>query len=208
MPDVAPETLEGACKRYEHWETPEWAVVEILKCEILTSFVVDPCAGAGVMTRAARRAGYSVQALDIHDWGQRFPHNDWLVPDDAIAQMVRDNTVFMNPPFTKSEAFVERAFCYDARKIVCFQKFSWYEGEKDTGKKRGTFWEMLPPSRIYVCGSRATCWRHDIAPQDRLDSHGREKSTPTTYAWFVWESGHPRGTTIGHIYNPKSGGES
>lgn len=199
------ESLKELCERFEHFETDPWAIEEILKKEILTPFVVDPCAGSGIMTRAARIAGYSVQALDIHDWGQNYPQHDWLVKSDAIEQMVRGNTAIFNPPFSKSEDFVLRAIAYDARKIVCFQKFSWYEGEKVTGKKRGTFWEMCPPSRIYVCGSRATCWRHDVPPQERVDAKGRPKTSPTTYAWFVWESGHPRGTLIGQIYNPRVG---
>lgn len=201
------DVLKALCEKYEHFETDPWAIEEILKKEILTPFVVDPCAGSGIMTRAARRVGYSVQALDVHDWGQNFPINDWLVKHPDIAQMVRGNTVIMNPPFTLSENFILRALDYDARKIVCFQKFSWYEGEKNTGKKRGTFWELCPPNRIYVCGSRATCWRHDVPAEQRVDAKGRAKTTPTTYAWFVWEDGHPRGTLTSHIYKPGAGRE-
>lgn len=201
------DDLKQLCERFEHFETDAWAVDAILRVELLTPFVVDPCAGTGIMTRAARRAGYSVQALDIHNWGQNYPIHNWLEHSEQIAQMVRGNSVFINPPFTKSEDFIKQAVAYDARKIVCFQKFSWYEGEKDKGKKRGQFWDDYPPSRIYVCGSRATCWRHDVPAAERVDAKGNPKTTPTTYAWFVWEEGQPAGTLIGRLYKPGAGRE-
>ena len=193
------ETLEETCKRLEHWETDAWAARAVLRKEILTPDVIDPGCGAGVLLTALSEAGYRAFGQDIHDWGvgdiQRIW--DWLA-DGSLPLHYRNKngefTVFMNPPFTLSEAFVEKAFEYGARKIVCFQKFSWWEGSFSRGKKRGQFWQKYPPCRIYVCGDRADCWRHDIPHAARING------TPTAYAWFVWERGQPAGTLIGHIY--------
>lgn len=190
------KTLKDLCMDLEHWETDLWAAEAILHKEILTNRVTDPCAGSGILTLAARRHGYDVIPLDIHDWGFQILKIDWLTMDPTcyLARRIKGKTVFMNPPFTKSEAFVEKAFEYGARKIVCFQKFSWWEGSFTRGKKRGQFWQKYPPSRIYVCGDRADCWRHDIPHAER------KSGTPTAYAWFVWERGQPAGTLISHIY--------
>lgn len=182
------ENLTQLCKDLEHFETPEWAVKAILKKEILTPFVIDPCCGAGALVWPLECAGYEVFREDIHDWG--FPET--LVRDFLTRTIDNDLsglTVFMNPPFSKAVEFVEKSFELGARKIVCFQRFAWWES-----RKRRAFWRARPPQRIYICGDRADCWRHDI-PDDQ-----RGSSTPTAHAWFVWERGCPAGTLLSHIY--------
>jgi predicted RNA methylase len=154
---------------------------------------VDPSTGTGILTVAAQEAGYDVVASDIHDWGFRNTHlGNFLVmpPEDAIASLVKGNTVLMNPPFSKAVEFVQKALDLGARKIVCFQRFAWWES-----RGRREFWERHPPNRVYICGDRATCWRHDIAEEKRNGA-----GTTTAHAWFVWEKGHPFGTQLGHIY--------
>ncbi|GAB3282934.1 hypothetical protein GCM10027347_59560 [Larkinella harenae] len=179
------ETLTELCKRLEHFETPEWAAEAILRKEILTQCVVDPCCGTGILSDVAMRSGYTINAIDINHWGYPFTNvKDFLQYDKRLDGC----TVFMNPPFSKAVQFVEQAFDLGARKIVCFQRFAWYES-----KARREFWEKYPPNRIYICSDRADCWRHDI-PQAQ-----RTSSSPTAHAWFVWERGQPSGTLLGHI---------
>jgi hypothetical protein len=188
--------LQLLCEKLEHFETPDWAVKAILRKELLPPIVLDPCCGAGVMSTQALLAGYSVLPSDIQNWG--YSHTHFTVQDWLKAQrppQVNDNFgVFMNPPFTLAEKFVDKAFELGARKIVCFQKLSWCEGAYETGKKRGMWWEKRRPARIWVCGDRADCWRHDI-PMEK-----RRSSPPTAYAFFVWERGHAPAAITGHIY--------
>ena len=178
-------------KAAEAYETPRWAVEAILQVELLTHTVVDPCAGRGVMGVVAAELGYEVMERDKYDW--RAPgvlqgdFLEWGRAGDEKA--ISGNTVLMNPPFSLAQQFVERCFELGARKIVCFQRFAWWEsaGRRD-------FWEKHPPNRVYICGNRASCWRFDI-PEDQ-----RKSGTTTAHAWFVWERGHPPGTVLGHIY--------
>lgn len=193
--DPDPE-ITALCKRLEHYETPEWAAREILKHEILTQMVVDPCCGTGVLHRALKseaRFEYAINNWDIHDWGFPCKIADFLAckPEGDEHQNLKamNWTAFMNPPFSRAEAFVEKCFELGARKIVCFQRFAWWESNG-----RSEFWDKYPPNRIYVCGSRATCWRHDI-PQDQ-----RTGGTTTAHAWYVWERGQPAGTLMHRIY--------
>jgi len=185
------ETLEERAKRLEAYETPEWAVQAVLKREILTQNVVDPCTGYGVLAEAAEDCGYSVTAMDIYPWRNDVRLMDWLVPCSMLADNLSSTpfTVLMNPPFSKACEFVKQAFHLGARKVVCFQRFAWWES-----KTRREFWQQHPPNRVYVCGDRASCWRMDISEVDRGNG------TPTAHAWYVWESGHPVGTQLGHIY--------
>jgi hypothetical protein len=174
-------------KEAECFETPAWAVEAILDAELLTPMVIDPCCGRGVMAQAADRRGHNVYAMDKYDWGFGATGLDFL-HDHDVWGMIPGATVFMNPPFSFAEQFVETAQECGARKIICFQRFAWYESERRT-----KFWAKYPPNRVYVCADRATCWRIDIAPKDR------KSGTTTAHAWFVWEHGQPPGTLLGRL---------
>lgn len=190
---MTPEEFKQLCIDLEHFQTPEWAAEEILNHEILTRIVIDPCVGAGNLAYAAKSRGYEVNAFDIHDWGYRggyFCKLDFLNDLENFQLLFKyEFTIFMNPPFSKAEAFVEKALKLGARKIVCFQRFAWWESEG-----RREWWDKHTPQRIYICGSRATCWRHDIPLEER------GSGTPTAHAWFVWERGQPCGPMMGRIY--------
>ena len=180
------DTLEEQARFYECFETPAWAAAAILTVEIFTGEVVDPCCGTGILVRAAIKAGYDVTANDVCFWG--FPIDteaDFLTE----AFDLEGKTVFMNPPFSKACAFVDRAFELGARKVVCFQRYAWFESDD-----RRNWWERNPPARIWLCGDRAICWRFDIAPQDRRNG------APTAHAWFVWERGHKGGPITSKIW--------
>lgn len=188
------EEFTALCKQLEHFETPIWAAKAILKKEILTHHVIDPCCGTGVLSHVAMQEGYEVFPIDIHDWGFGGSYiQDFLEMEYADLHYedlpIHDFTIYMNPPFSKAQEFVEKAFKLGARKVVCFQRFAWWES-----RGRKPFWQKYPPNRIYICGDRADCWRHDI-PKDE-----RGSSSPTAHAWFVWEKGNPPGTVLGHIY--------
>lgn len=177
---------EELCKKLEHYETPEWAVNSILKKEVLTNIVVDPCCGTGVLTDAAKRHGYFTDSVDIYNWGYGETH----VADFFSIDFVYPNfSILMNPPFSKACEFVDHSFKIGAKKIVCFQRFAWWESAK-----RREFWEKRPPARVYICGDRASCWRHDI-PKEK-----RTSGSPTAHAWYVWDKEHIGGTLLGHIY--------
>jgi len=168
--------MKDLCKKLEHYETPEWAVDAILKHEKLIGPVVDPCTGTGILAKAASR--YTQEAIitiDIHNWGYPLTHQeDFLKYDDSLLGC----TVLMNPPFSKSTQFVTHAFTLKPRKIICFQRFAWWESAQ-----RRSFWDKYPPNRVYICGNRATCWRHDI--QDR------RSSSSAAHAWFIWDTTRP-----------------
>ncbi|KAA5604042.1 hypothetical protein F1188_17780 [Roseospira marina] len=182
----------------ECYETPDWAARRVLEVEILTRRVLDPCCGTGILSRAARAAGYDVGSLDLHRWGYPDQHGqaDFLADPPAwiawpmfreTPAYLRHNmplplsgvSVFMNPPFSQATGFVDRAFALGARKVLCFQRLAWRESQT-----RRAWWDARPPARIWLCGDRALCWRFDIPPEARTGG------SPTAHAWFVWEQGH------------------
>ena len=176
------------CVKLEHFVTPEWVIKSILEKEILTNLVIDPCTGTGIMSKIARAANYNVVSIDINDWGF-----EGTIIKDFLAlnsfETDQEFTIFMNPPFSKTCEFVEKSFQLGARKIVMFQRWSFRES---SGRKE--FFEKYPLARIYLCGDRATTYRHDI-PVNEKGRHydpatGRELAgTPTAHGFFVWERG-------------------
>ena len=192
--------LTALAKTAEAYETPRWAAEVILDVELLTRKVVDPCAGYGVLRDVAKAAGYRTVAFDKYEWGaDKVILADFLT-DPRVLPLIDGNSVFMNPPFSLAQQFVKRCVEGGARKIVCFQKFVWWESQG-----RREWWNQHRPNRIYICGDRASCWRHDIPVNDegrRYDPATGKLlgGTPTAHAWFIWERGHPPGPVIGHIY--------
>lgn len=184
--------LEKLSRQYEHFETDAWAAPALLECEILTKEVVDLGCGTGILSEALKAAGYKVISIDIHDWG--YPGTivmDILDPANQkkLKKLISNKTVFMNPPFSLAVAFVKKAKSCNARKIVSFQRYAWRESVD-----RKEFWEQYPANRVYLCGSRAQCWRHDIPKKKR------KSSSPTAHAFFVWERWQPAGTLEGILY--------
>jgi hypothetical protein len=188
-------------KALEAFETPEWCAEAILRRELLTPLVLDPCCGHGTLSIVASRKGYRVHATDLANWSYGTPGIDFLTT--PIAELIRDHpqwrtqgkpdaadvSMLMNPPFSLAVDFVGHAWFAGIRKIVCFQRFAWWES-----LERTKFWRLAPPNRVYVCRERASSWRFDIPPEERTGS-----GTPTAHAWFVWERGHPPGTLLGHV---------
>ncbi len=190
-PHTAFASLAEQAAAAEAWETDAWAAAAILQVEILTRVVVDPCCGTGILSRAAYARGYDVRAADLYDWG--YDGISALGEDFLTSKMLehwcKDNTVLMNPPFSLATRFVDRALACGARKVVCFQRQAW----RESGKRRA-WWSANPPSRVWLCGDRATCWLFSIPPEDRRGG------TPIPHAWYVWERGHHGAEQTGAIY--------
>lgn len=230
MTEVADETLTDLCKRLEAFETPKWAIAAVLDVEVTTEHVFDPCAGLGAISWVCNRLGKHVTSIDIVDWEKHFPdlyykrfsqpygsqHRISCWPQDffQLPTDLSDFTVIMNPPFSLAEAFVDKARELGARKIICFQRQAW----RESIDRRG-WWEANSPARVWVCGARAACWRFDLLDcqhpegeascpnfkrkgkkHETQGCHRCMGSTPTSYAWYVWERGHKGAEVTSAIY--------
>jgi len=213
MNDMPPsKEFTEQCKKAEFFETPTWVADRILDVEVMTSKVIDPCAGRGILGGAAHRAGYNqILEADLNKWpGQNHtirPNINWL-KNEGFAEEVRakwsDATVFMNPPFSLTCDFIDRSFELGARKIIMFQRLSFLESTT-----RREFFQRRPPARIWLCGDRATCFRGDMPEEDMWDEEGnlvkgkKGRSSPTAHAWFVWERDHRGTMSFHHLYKEK-----
>lgn len=190
------EQLVDICKRLEAYETPRWAIESVLDVEITTPHVLDPCCGLGAIGAVCRERGLDVEEFDLEDWSGHLPD---LCRRENIPQMnffdcrwdLSSHTVVMNPPFSLAEEFVSHAQILNARKIICFQRQAWRESAS-----RRLWWEQNAPARVWVCGSRATCWRFDLLTTD-LSKRG---GSAVSMAFYVWEKSHKGAEVTSAIY--------
>lgn len=191
---------DGLAIKAEYLQTDQWAIDAILRAEILTPVVVDPCAGDGRMATAALQAGArQVYACDLYDWGFKSSTSKlktWsgvnaldLADHRTIANATQGATWFMNPPFSIACEFVDQAMTLGARKVVCFQRSVWRESNK-----RRAWWLQKPPSRVYQCGDRAICWYGTIPMEER------QGGAYQPHSFFVWERNQPAGTLMGTLW--------
>jgi hypothetical protein len=195
--------LEKLSRKLEHFETDPWAARRIFDVEKFPKQIIDAGCGTGILTKAAEDRGHEVQGFDVHDWGGyvgKYPRifGDYLEKKRLL--MFEDFAVFTNPPFSKACEFVQKSFELGAWKVVCFQRFAWWESEE-----RREFWDKFSPNRIHVCANRATCWRHDLpkdAKGNRLDPKTGKKlaGTTTAHAWFVFEKGYSGAPKLHRLY--------
>jgi len=176
--------MQELATKLEAYETEAWPIEAILDVELLSAQVVDPCVGYFAIADIVAKRGYQVETRDIYQW------NITRAPDVICNYLnhfedLSGKTVIMNPPFSLACQFVDHCRALGARKIICFQRYSWREG---TFANRGSWWEANPPARIWLCGDRAQCLRFDLRGQ-------KLAKPPTAHAWFVWENGH-RGAEI------------
>ena len=192
-----------AAIKYEHYETAPWAARAILEVEPLIGGVFDPCTGSGILAEAVKKKFPSIMnpvyTCDIHDWGYPLSWQEDFLKSDIC---LKNSTVFMNPPFSLASEFVEHALRLGAAKVICFQRLAWFES-----RERAAFFNFYQPDRIWLCGDRATSWRHDLSEKDRKvhPKTGKPRTGSTTaHGWFIWEAGSkPSGTIIDKIWKNK-----
>lgn len=189
---MGPKRIDRIVRRLEAWSTDPWAAEAIFDVEIFTPAILEPGVGLGNLAKVAMARGYDVACWDIFDWG-------W--PDTRLRDFLKagrgelpwedgaEFSVVCNAPFSKTPAFVAHAQLLGARKIAAFQKMEFM----GTNVRR-PWLDKNPPCRIWLCGTRATCWRFDVPPEKQ------KGSTPTLHAWFVWERGHEGPPIIRNIW--------
>ena len=200
MTSIANTSLVDLCKHLEAFETPRWAIESILDVELTTPYILDPCSGLGAIGEVCRERYLTVEEIDIEDWSRHLPGlmRSRNASTRDFFQMQVDlrplhaHTVVMNPPFSMAEEFVDHARALNARKIICFQRQAWRESAG-----RRLWWEKNSPARVWVCGSRATCWRFDLLFTDAMKKMG---NSSVSMAWYVWERGHKGAEVTSAIY--------
>ena len=184
--------LDHSCQVQRHphsergadcYETPAVAVEALLKVEQLPTYIWEPCAGRGAITRVLQRHGHKVISSDIHDYG--FPL-DFVADFLAQDRMPGCGAIVTNPPFKIAAQFVEHALKLSPL-VIMLLRLAFMESER-----RCPILEGVGLARIHV-------FRRRLPMMHRDSWQGRKANSGMAFAWFVWGRGYTGRTTIDRI---------
>lgn len=163
----------------DFYETPAWATEKLLEKESFIGNILEPCCGAGAISRILEAHNYSVISADIRTDSGVYgtPGVDFLSVANAT-----DNVV-TNPPYFCADEFVKHSLEIASGKVAMLLKLSFLESVK-----RYPLFQLTPLRTVYIFSKRITMYP---ANQPKPKNSGT-----ITYAWFIWEKGYSGQTQI------------
>jgi hypothetical protein len=163
--------------------TPPEAVIALLRIEAgrIPSVLWEPAAGDGAIVRPLRKAGFTVFASDIADYGCP----DCICRDYFGASAEPGVTgIVTNPPYRFALSFVLKAIA-EAPYVAFLLRTNFLESVK---RKRWLF-DLSPPARIWISSRR-------LPMMHRVGWEGPHAPSSTCHAWFIWERRWTRETRV------------
>jgi len=157
----------------DFYQTPSWAVEKLLEHETFEGAILEPCSGAGAISKILERKGYAVKSSDIRE-------DDGVYGNKGIDMFGIDakaDNIVTNPPFFMAKEIIEKSLSISNKKVVMLLKLVFLESVT-----RYDFFQNTPLKNVYVFCKRIT-----------MHPEGTEKpknSGTIAYAWYVWEQGY------------------
>jgi hypothetical protein len=158
----------------DYYATDPMALVMLLDKEQFSNDVWECACGDGALSKVLEARGYNVLSTDLVDRGYGTGGVDFLELNEEY-----DGDIVTNPPYSKAQAFVEKALdvVTAGHKVAMLLRLQFLET-----KARRALFEKFPPKYVYVSSSRIQCARNG-------DFENYGKGSAVAYAWFVWEKG-------------------
>lgn len=163
---------------------PPHAVELLLEMEQFAPLILEPCCGAGHISKVLEAHGHQVISQDLYDHGYGTSGCDFLA-NNGIQALAGD--IVTNPPYKYAREFVEKALAILAPGYKCamFLKLTFLEG-----KGRKSLFDTMQLRTVYISRSRLNC-----------GMNGEFQGTSAVaYGWFVWEKGY-RGDPVIKWFN-------
>lgn len=172
---------KGIREEHDFYATEPKATELLCEVEKFNSFILEPCCGAGDISKVLESNGYKVESFDLIGRGYG-KVKDFLVDTYDIKGKF---DIVTNPSYSIAEKCVRRALeiVPQGCKVAMFLKLQFLEG-----KARKKLFEEANPYRVYVSSSRLQC-----AKNGDFQKYGNNAQA---YAWFVWIKGYSGDTVI------------
>lgn len=154
-------------RAHDFYPTPSWATRELLNRVDINGTVLEPCVGAGDMTRELAAVGQLrtndldvTHQADSHEdatnkrWWNTLPQYDWVIT---------------NPPFNVAHKILPHACEHATKGVAMLLRLTYLE----PCEGRDMWLSVNPPHRLIVL--------------PRISFTGDGKADSVTCAWFVWE---------------------
>lgn len=149
----------------------------------LSKNIWECACGEGHLAKRFAECGFAVCGSDLvnRDYGVR--HNFFDAVRAPFFGCGYD--IVTNPPYKDAERFVAHGcdILSPGHLLCLFLKIQFLESVA-----RDDLLNRYPPARIHVCRERIKCAKNG--------DFSAVKSSPTCYAWFVWQKGFHDGKTI------------
>jgi hypothetical protein len=167
---------------YQHYETPACATRALIKAEgnFLPSWIWEPCAGKGAISRVLRIAGRYVIASDLLAYGGA----DAYIRADEDFLLTRTRPkgcrcIVSNFPYTDNDACIEHGLDLGCD-VICLMRWAWAEGEDGPIRGSGLRSRLVDRHLVRVwLGVERLPMMHREGYQGRKLAKGA-----VPYAWF------------------------
>ena len=157
----------------DFYQTPTWAVEKLLEKEKFQGSILEPCSGAGAISKVLENHSYNVISSDIRKDDNVYGSKGI----DIFCIKDKYNNVITNPPYFCAKDVIIKSLEIANCKVAMLLKLSFLESTS-----RYDFFKNTPLKKVYVF-----CKRVQMYPE------GIEKpknSGTIAYAWYVWEKGY------------------
>lgn len=167
----------------------EPAAADLLEySEVIAPYIWEPACGEGHLAKRFNQLGHTVFSSDKinRGFGETI---DFLAAENICCTVPFGSfDIATNPPYKLTADFIKRGWEWieNGRKLCLFLKLTFLESVA-----RDKLFEQYPVSRIHVCRKRIKCAKNG--------DFSKVSSSPTCYAWFVWEKGYVGPTIIDRI---------
>lgn len=186
--------LDHSCQVQRHtlaergddlYETPDVAVLALLRVEELPNLIWEPACGPGRIVRVLRDRGHKVWATDLVDYNCPLStsRQDFLMAQFAPFGI---EAILTNPPYKLAEQFVAKAIDL-CPKVIMLLRLAFLESDRRRG--------ILDNGML----ARVHVFRKRLPMMHREGWEGRKANSGMAFAWFIWDRGHQGPTIINRI---------
>lgn len=170
------------------YETPAVAVEALQRAEHLPPSIWEPACGPGSIVEILRRAGHSVVATDLVDYGCADSSFgiDFLIEREAPPDI---GAIVTNPPFKLAGEFVAQALHLCPR-VVMLLRLAFLESQR-----RSDILDTGYLARVHVFKNRLPMMHRS----GRGTKVAKTNSSAMAFAWFVWDKNHVGPTELHRI---------
>jgi hypothetical protein len=165
---------------HDCYPTHPVAVHALMRAVRLPGVLWEPCCGDGAIVRVLRRAGHTVIAQDLVDYGCPDSRSgiDFLTETSAPPGC---DTIVTNPPYMLAKEFVVKAMEL-VPPVIMLLRIAFIEAESRRDILDGGKFAAYYP------------FRNRVPMMHRLNWEGPKGSPAIGFAWYVWDRNH-RGPT-------------
>jgi len=168
--------------KIDFYQTPRWCTEKLLERENFSGSILEPCSGAGAISKMLEGKWFVVNSQDIRT-DESVYWEKWL---DFFLDNTNTDNIITNPPYFCAKDFIVKALSVSNKKVAMLLKLCFLESVD-----RYEFFRNTPLKKVYVFCKRITMYPEWAEVP--------KNSGTIAYAWYIWEKWYTWQPTIDWI---------